>query len=72
MELINGALPHAGIRAEEQEVADFLVAAEAENSNMCSGKETDDHPAWCPKVVEKCHIPEISDACAYTCNHCTF
>ena len=34
---MNGALPHAQIREEAQEEADFLAAAEAANNN-CSGK----------------------------------
>ena len=34
---MNGALPHAQIREEAQEEADFLKAAEAAN-NKCSGK----------------------------------
>ena len=34
---MNGALPHAQIREEAQEEADFLKAAEAANNN-CSGK----------------------------------
>ena len=34
---MNGALPHAQIREEAQEEADFLAAAEAAN-NKCSGK----------------------------------
>lgn len=35
LDMMNGALPHAPIREEEQEVADFLAAAEA--ADKCSG-----------------------------------